>query len=161
MQHEPRILELHQDLAALGYKPFFIPLGVKRDEQDILHSACIKCDTCDGYPCLLHAKSDADINCVRPALANHNVTLLTEAMASKLITTADGKAIDYVEVLHQGEIINFKADIVIAACGAINSAILMLKSANDKHPRGLANSSDQVGRNFMKHINTAVLSIST
>ena len=161
VEHEPRILEIHEALAALGHRPFFIPLGVKRNERDILHSKCIKCDTCDGYPCLLHAKSDSDINCVRPALSNDNVTLLTDALANRLVTAADGKSIDYVEVLHRGELVNFKPDMVIAACGAVNSAILMLKSANDLHPDGLANASGQVGRNFMKHINTAVLSIST
>ncbi len=159
--HEPRIQEMHNDLIGLGYNPFYIPLGIKRRENDILNSKCIKCDTCDGFPCLIHAKCDSDINCVRPAMALENVTLLTEAIVNKLVTSADGRSVSYVEVSYKSELVNFKADIVIVACGAINSAILMLKSSSDKHPDGLANSSGQVGRNFMKHLNTAVLNIST
>lgn len=159
--HEPRIQELHDDLQKAGYKPFDLPLGVKRNEQDILHSECIKCDTCDGYPCLLHAKSDADINCVRPSLGNSNVTLLTEAKVNRLITSADGKKVTEVEVLYKGETILFTADIIVVACGAINSAALLLNSRNDQHPEGVANSTGLVGRNLMKHLNVAVLSIST
>lgn len=161
VSHEPRIQELHDELVKLNHKPFYIPLSVKLNEANSLKSECIRCNTCDGYPCLVHAKSDADINCVRPALTNENITLLTEAKAKRLVTTTDGKTIDYVEVEYKGEIINYKADIVIVACGAINSAALLLQSANNKHPNGLANSSDQVGRNFMKHLNVAMLAIST
>lgn len=159
--HEQRIQELHNDLIMLGNKPFFIPLAIKRNETDTLHSKCIKCDTCDGFPCLLHAKSDADINCVRPSLVYDNVTLLTDALVTKLVTTADGKTISHVDVTYMGEELQFSGNIVVVACGAINSAVLLLQSANDKHSNGLANSSDQVGRNFMKHQNAAVLSIST
>lgn len=161
VSHEPRIQELHDELIKLKHKPFYIPLSVKLNEANSLKTECIRCNTCDGYPCLVHAKSDADINCVRPALTNENITLLTEAKANRLVTTIDGKTIDYVEVEYKGEIINYKADMVIVACGAINSAALLLQSANHKHPNGLANSSDQVGRNFMKHLNVAMLAIST
>lgn len=161
VSHEPRIQELHDELVKRNHKPFYIPLSIKLNEVNRLQSKCIRCNTCDGYPCLIHAKSDADINCVRPALANKNISLLTEATAKRLVTTSDGNKVDYVEVEYKGETICYKADMVVVACGAINSAALLLQSANNKHPNGLANSSDQVGRNFMKHLNVAMLAIST
>jgi choline dehydrogenase-like flavoprotein len=161
VSHEPRIQQLHDDLEANGYHPFYIPLGVKLNEEDRLHSKCIRCNTCDGFPCLLHAKSDADINCVRPSLMNDNVTLLVEARVMKLVTNPAGTEIKQVEVIVNGEPATFTANIVVVACGAINSAALLLQSANEKHPAGLANESGQVGRNFMKHLNAAMLAVST
>jgi choline dehydrogenase-like flavoprotein len=161
VSHEPRIQELHDDLVSRGLHPFFMPMGVKLNESDPLNSECIRCNTCDGFPCLIHAKSDADINCVRPSLANKNVTLLTDAKVERLITSPSGKEIDHIEVTLKDELLKFKASVVVVACGAINSAALLLKSANDQHPKGLANTSDQVGRNFMKHLSAAMLGIST
>ncbi len=161
VSHEPRIQEIHDKLVELGHKPFFLPIGVKLDEKDPLNSPCIRCDTCDGFPCMIHAKADADINCVRPSLDDSNITLLTEAKVNRLITNESGNKIVAVETGYQGEIVSFKADVIVIAAGAINSAALLLKSANDKHPNGLANGSDQVGRNFMKHQNAAMLGISS
>ena len=160
ISHEPRIQELHDGLVGKGLHPFYMPMGVKLNESDPLNSECIRCNTCDGFPCMIHAKSDADINCVRPSLANNNVTLLTNAKAERLVTKSNGKEIDYIEVIHKNEKLQFKASIVVVACGAINSAALLLKSANDKYPDGLANGSGQVGRNFMKHLSAAMLGIS-
>jgi choline dehydrogenase-like flavoprotein len=91
--------------------------------------------------------------CLRPALMNRNLTLLTHAYVEKLETNADGNRITQVVADVKGERIRFSADLVIVACGAVNSAALLLRSANDKHPRGLANSSGQVGRNLMLHHN--------
>ena len=161
VSHEPRIQELNDELEKKGLHPFHLPIGVKLNEADRLNSACIRCNTCDGFPCMIHAKSDSDINCVRPALDHENVTLLIEAKVTRLITTADGKRIEKVEVDHKGETIYFSANTVVVSCGAANSAVLFLNSATEQHPNGLANSSDQVGRNFMKHLNAAMLGIST
>jgi choline dehydrogenase-like flavoprotein len=161
VSHEPRIQELHDQLERKGNHPFNLPLGVKLDESDMLNSPCIRCNTCDGFPCMIHAKSDADINCVRPSLANANVKLLTGAKVERLVTSSDGKEIDWLEVTYRGEPVQFKSSIVVVACGAINSAVLLLRSANDKHPSGLANKSGQVGRNFMKHLSAAMLGITT
>ena len=52
------------------------------------------------------------------------------------------------------------ADIVVSSCGAINSAALLLRSANDKHPNGLANGSDVVGRHYMGHVNSVLMALS-
>ena len=130
------------------------------DEQNMPFSACIRCRTCDGFPCLLHAKSDADVLGVRPALQFPNVTLLRNARALKLNTNTAGTSVTQVIVEVDGESETFHADMVVVSCGAANSAKLLLMSANDRHPNGLANGSDQVGRNYMFHNSQAVLAIS-
>ena len=107
----------------------------------------------DGFPDLTDSKADGQTMCLRPALMNKNVTLLTHAYVEKLDTDASGKQVSKVIAVVKGEKIIFNADIVIVACGAVNSAALLLRSANEKHPNGLANSSDQVGRNLMLHHN--------
>ena len=124
------------------------------------NSPCIRCATCDGFPSLVQAKSDAEIFGVRPALKHSNVTLLTNARATKLTTDAAGTTVTGVEVERDGATETYRADIVVVSAGAANSAKLLLASANDRHPNGLANGSDQVGRNYMFHNSTAVLAVS-
>jgi choline dehydrogenase-like flavoprotein len=161
ISNEPRMQEIQDDLQQMGIRPFPCPLGLKLNEADRLESKCIRCDSCDGYPCLVHAKSDSDINCVRAIMHLPNVTLLTEAKVTRLVTNAEGTAVSSVEVDigGSGKVTTFAADIVAVCCGAINSAALLLLSANSKHPNGLANSSDMVGRNFMFHAADAILAI--
>jgi choline dehydrogenase-like flavoprotein len=160
ISHEPRIQQLHDDMAAAGLKPFHTPLGVMLDESHPQTSTCIRCATCDGFPCLIHAKADAEVLCVTPSLKYPNVTLLTEAYVKRLETDASGKQVNKVHVEHNGAQEEYSADVVVSACGAINSAALLLRSANDKHPKGLANGSDVVGRHYMGHVNSVVMSIS-
>ncbi|MEB3292890.1 MAG: GMC family oxidoreductase [Synechococcales bacterium] len=160
IQHEPRIQEIHDALQAKGFHPFFIPLAIKLNEVNRRLSACIRCNTCDGFPCLVDAKADADINCIRPAIDHsHHLTLLTSAKVVRLHTSASGREVTAVETEIAGQIQFFSADIVVVSCGAINSAALLLRSANDQHANGLANRSDQVGRNFMKHQNGAIVGL--
>ena len=151
ISHEPRIQSVSDDLAAQGLHPFYLPMSIKLNEAQRFLSECIRCETCDGHPCLLHAKADAEVMTVRPAIAHSNVTLLTSAKVLRLHTSDSGREVTAVETEVDGEITLFRGDIVVVAGGAINSAVLLLKSANDQHPQGLANSSDRVGRNFMKH----------
>jgi choline dehydrogenase-like flavoprotein len=160
LSHEPRIQQLHDDLARAGYHPFHSPNGVMLNEAQPQFSACIRCANCDGFPCFLGAKSDAEVLGIRPALQHPNVTLLTNAKAIKLNTDASGRAVTDVIVEHEGQQTTYKADIVVVSCGAANSARLLLDSTNDRHPHGLANASDQVGRNYMFHASVAVLAIS-
>ena len=159
--HEPRIQELHDTLARRGLRPFHVPLGIMLNEQNPHASRCIRCETCDGYPCLIGAKSDAHVVCVEPALAHPNVTLLTDARVLRLETSASGRDITGVVVEREGHTHVYSAVIVVAACGAINSAALLLRSANDRHPNGLANGSGVVGRHYMGHVNSVLLAIST
>ncbi len=160
ISHEPRIQALSDDFERLGLKPFHTPLGLQIDEKNPQSSKCIRCDTCDGYPCLIDAKSDAQTLCVDPALRFPNVSLLTNAYVERLETTASGREVSRVVVTRNGATENYSADVVVVSCGAINSAALLLRSANDKHPNGLANSSDIVGRHYMGHVNSVMLAVS-
>jgi choline dehydrogenase-like flavoprotein len=160
VSHEPRIQKLADDLAAAGYHPFHAPSAVMLDEENMAYSHCIRCQTCDGFPCLVHAKCDAEVIAVRPALQQPNVTLLRNAKALRLETNPAGTAVVGVLAEWNGAPECFEADIVVVSCGAANSAALLLRSANDKHPAGLANGSGQVGRNYMFHNSRAVLALS-
>jgi choline dehydrogenase-like flavoprotein len=160
VSHEPRIQQLHDDLERLGHKPFHVPLGIMLDEKNRRASACIRCATCDGHPCLVNAKSDAHVCCVEPALAHDNLTLLTGARVTRLETDASGGRVSRVHVERDGEMESYEGDVVVVSCGAINSAALLLRSASDKHPRGLANGSDTVGRHYMGHINSVLMALS-
>jgi choline dehydrogenase-like flavoprotein len=157
---EPRMQQLRQDLERVGHRPFPAPIGIQLDERSPLTSACVRCSTCDGFPCVVNAKADADVLCVRPALANPNVTLLTGARVDRLETNGSGREVSRVVVEHNGETEVFTGSIVVASCGAINSAALLLRSRNDRHPNGLANSSGTVGRHYMCHNNTMLLALS-
>ncbi|MEL6496128.1 MAG: GMC family oxidoreductase [Cyanobacteria bacterium J06623_7] len=148
-------------LKQMGYSPFNLPLGLRLNEVDKTLSQCIRCDTCDGFPCLVDGKGDAEVCGVNPALKHENVTLMTGAKVVKLHTSVSGTEITGVETEIGDRLEVFSADLVVLACGAINSAALLLRSANDAHPNGLANSSDQVGRNFMKHLCTSIVALST
>jgi choline dehydrogenase-like flavoprotein len=160
VSHEPRIQQLADDLAVAGYHPFHAPCGIRLNEVRMPYSVCVRCQNCDGFPCAVHGKSDAEVFGVRPALEHPNVTLLTNAKALKLETNDAGSAVSAVVVERDGKVERYSGDLVVAACGAANTAALLLRSANDKHPNGLANGSDQVGRNYMFHASQAVLALS-
>ena len=160
VSHEPRIQQLHDDLERLGHKPFHVPLGIMLDESSRRTSPCIRCATCDGHPCLVNAKSDAHVCCVEPALRHENVTLLTGARVTRLETDSGGREVRRVHVERDGVAETYEGDVVVVACGAINSAALLLRSADDRHPRGLANGSDVVGRHYMGHVNSVLMALS-
>jgi choline dehydrogenase-like flavoprotein len=158
--HEPRIQQLHDDWAALGLSPFHVPLGVRLDEANRRTSACVRCATCDGHPCLVNAKSDAQVLGVDPALEHPNVSLLVNALVKRLETSASGREVTSVVVERAGATERYSADFVVVAAGAINSAALLLRSASARHPQGLANASGVVGRHYMGHVNSVLMSIS-
>jgi choline dehydrogenase-like flavoprotein len=160
VSHEPRIQKLADDLARAGHRPFHSPCGILLDEKNMPFSACVRCMDCDGFPCLVQAKSDSEVIAVRPALKHPNVSLRTHAHVVKLLTNAAGTAVSEVVVRHNGQTETCRGGIVVVSCGAANSAKLLLMSANDRHPNGLANGSDQVGRNYMFHNSQAVLALS-
>jgi len=164
ISHEPRIQQLFDDLKREGHKPFHLPVGVLLEERDgkpLPHSACIRCNAFDGYPCLTNGKADAQIVCVDPALRAHpNLTLRTGSYVAKLSTDETGRRVSAVEVIENGVQRQYSADIVVVACGALSSALLMLRSANARHRQGLANGSGLVGRNYMRHNNSVVMAIS-
>ena len=164
VSHEPAVEFLNRGLARQGLRPFHLPLGILLDEQHgkvTPTSKCIRCDAFDGFPCLLNGKADAEVVCVEPVLEQYpNVTLLTQAYVQRLLTDPTGRSVSSVSVSRaNGEAQDFSANIVVVACGALSSALLLLRSANDKHPTGLANASDQVGRNYMRHNQSVLMAL--
>ena len=160
VSHEPRIQRLFDDLTQVGLHPFHSPSGIMLDEAEPAFSPCIRCATCDGFPCMVHAKSDAEVVAVRPALQHDNVDLVRNAVVRRLETDASGRTVTSVVADVDGEEHRFSGDIVVVSAGAANSARLLLASANDHHPHGLANGSDQVGRNYVFHNSRAFLAVS-
>ena len=160
VSHEQRIQHLSEDLERSGLQPFHVPLGIRIDEKNPRMSACIRCNTCDGHPCLINAKADAQVICVDPALQHDNVSLLTDTQVVRLETNASGNEVSKVVAKRNGILEEYSADVVIVSCGAVNSAALLLRSANDSHPNGLGNSSDVVGRHYMGHINSIMMALS-
>ena len=164
VKHEPRIEELSGIMAGEGLHPFHLPLGIKLDQNPdgsaTTYSPCIRCDAFDGFPCAINAKADAQVICVDPARAAYpNFTLLTGAMVTRLETDASGRSVSRVHVVRDNQFEQYSADIVVVACGALSSSLLMLRSLSDAHPHGLANGSDQVGRNYMRHNMSVVMAL--
>ena len=154
--HEPEIEAVAAKLRKRGLRPFPLPIAIDRHEG----GACIRCASCDGFACKLGAKNDAEVRLVGPALASGRVDLVLDTKAIRLLTDGTGKRVTGIEVEQDGQRRTLRGELFISAAGAINSAALLLRSANDKHPNGLGNnSSDQLGRNYMAHNNTAMMAI--
>ena len=164
VKHEPRIQELSDLLSKEGLHPFHLPVGIKLDQNPdgsaTTYSPCIRCDAFDGFPCAINAKADAQVICVDPTRAAYpNFTLLTGAYVTRLETDTAGHSVSRVHVIRDGQSEEYSADIVVVACGALSSALLLLRSATDAHPKGLANGSDQVGRNYIRHNMSVVMAL--
>ncbi len=153
--HEPYIDDLGERLRRQGLHPFHYPMAIDLRAG----GRCIRCKTCDGFPCQVLAKGDADVCAVRPALESPQVTLWTRCRAQRLLTDQSGRRVTVVELARAGERVEVRADRFVVSCGAVNSALLLLRSANGQHPNGLANSSGLVGRNYMVHNNTALMAV--
>jgi choline dehydrogenase-like flavoprotein len=144
--HAPAMAEIVEALKRQGLHPSALPLGMR--------NGCILCNTCNSFACKLHAKSEAEVCGIRPAMARPNMSLWTNACATRILTDPSGRRIEAVDVDRGGRTVRVRAAIVIVACGAVNSAALLLRSASDTHPDGLANSSGLVGRRYMAHLAT-------
>ena len=149
--HSAGMSAIVEQLRAQGLHPSPLPLGLLRPGEA---DGCVLCNTCNSFVCKLHAKSEADICCVRPALQRPNVTLWTNALARRLTTDTSGRRVEAVEVERNGEVRTVSAPVVVVSCGAVNSAALLLRSKSDRHPAGLANSSGLVGKRYMAHLAT-------
>ncbi len=149
--HAPRMAALVERLRGDGLHPSSLPLGLLRPGEP---GGCQLCNTCNSFPCQQHAKSDAEACCVTPALASPGVTLWTGTRARRLLTNPSGSRVEAVELERGGQVEQVRAGLVVVSCGAVNSAALLLQSATDRHPDGLANSSGLVGRRYMAHLAT-------
>jgi len=149
--HSPGMTEIVERLRRQGLHPSYLPLGLIRPGEQ---GGCVLCRTCNSFPCKIHAKSDAEVCGIEPALAAPNVEIWTDALALRIVTDPSGRKAVAVEVQRAGETIRVEGSLVVVACGAVNSAALLLRSASDKHPDGLGNSSGLVGRRYMAHLAT-------
>ncbi|MEX8519670.1 MAG: FAD-dependent oxidoreductase [Leptothrix sp. (in: b-proteobacteria)] len=153
--HEPVLAAIEQRLRGQGLKPFPMPSAIDFGPG----GRCQRCANCDAIPCKVGAKGDAEVRLIRPALAQSNIELRAGVRVERLITDASGRRIVAAEVVEDGVRKRITADLFVLSAGAINSAALLLRSANAQHPRGLANSSDVVGRHYMTHNTTALMAV--
>ena len=149
--HAPVMSDIVERLRQQGLHPSPLPLGlINPGDTD----GCILCRTCNSFPCQIQRKSDAEVCGVASAMRHANVRLLTRATAQRLVTDPSGRRVEAVEIDRDGERTRVTADRFVVSCGAVNSAVLLLRSASDRHPRGLANSSGMVGTRYMAHLAT-------
>lgn len=153
--HEPVLAAIEARLRGQGLKPFPMPSAIDYGPG----GRCRRCANCDAIPCKIDAKGDAEMRLVRPALAKNNVELRPGVMVERLVTDDSGRRIVAAEVVEDGARRSITADRFVLSAGAINSAALLLRSANHRHPRGLANSADVVGRHYMTHNTTALMAM--
>jgi choline dehydrogenase-like flavoprotein len=146
--HSTGMAEIVAQLRQQGLHPSPLPLGVIRPGEP---DGCVLCNTCNSFACRIHAKSEAEVCGIRPALQRPNVTLWTNARARRLVTDPSGRRLVAVDVEHNGATVRVEAPLFVVSCGAVNSAALLLQSANDRRPDGLANTSGLVGKRYMAH----------
>ncbi len=153
--HEPAMARIVESFRAQGLHPYVLPLGIDRHRG----GSCVRCRTCDGFPCRVGAKNDADVQCVRPAMSEPNARVAIETRVDTLITNRGGDRVLAAEAYRGREAVRIEADRFVVSCGAANSAALLLRSRSSSHPTGLANSSGQVGRNYMQHQYSAIMAV--
>jgi choline dehydrogenase-like flavoprotein len=153
--YEPTIAELAERLKRQGLKPYALPQALDLQPG----GKCLRCATCDAFPCMVDAKGDADVSAMRPALRSPNVKLLTRAEVLRLETDGSGRRVMQAVVRRDGDAVSVRAGRFVVAAGAVNTAVLLLRSRSEAHPAGLANSSDQVGRNYMTHTTSFFLAV--
>jgi len=151
--HEPSIADAANRLRTQGLSPAHLPLGVDIDTWLAGGET-----GWDAHPNTGEGKKDAESIGLKAALRYNTVRLETGCDVKRLIAGEDGR-IEAVEYAQGDRSHRISAKTVILSAGAVNSAVLLLRSANDNCPTGLANRSDQVGRNFMNHNTHAVMSI--
>jgi choline dehydrogenase-like flavoprotein len=153
--HEPSIAEFASRLRKQGLHPFFLPQAIDLRSD----GRCLRCKTCDSFPCMVDAKGDADVCAMRPALQSPTVRLLIRARVDALTTGPGGRHISDAVVAHDRGRVLVRAKRFALAAGAVNSAALLLRSRSSDHESGLANSSGQVGRNYMTHTTSFFLAV--
>jgi choline dehydrogenase-like flavoprotein len=149
--HQGRMVTVVDRLKDLGLHPSALPLGLLRLGEP---NGCRLCNTCNAYPCKIHAKSDVEVCALAPALSSSAVTLWTDTLVRKLHTNGGGDRIVAAEIMREGRTSRIEAPLFVVSCGAVNSAALLLRSASAAHTEGLGNSSGMLGRNYMAHFST-------
>jgi choline dehydrogenase-like flavoprotein len=155
LPHESYVAELRRRLLAQGLSPSANAMGLDRGPD----GTCIRCATCDGFPCRVGAKSDAETCAVDPALSTGRVRLVTGAVVRRIVPDSTGARVDHLVVEDAEGVGQVRGAKFVLAAGSVNSAALLLSSASDDHPAGVANSSGQVGRRFMMHNNAHIAAV--
>jgi choline dehydrogenase-like flavoprotein len=158
LENEQSIEWLTQRLKKLGLQPFPLPSAVHQGDG----GHCQKGSPCDGFPCKIRAKFDGENAFLRPALKeNKTISMFPYTRVLQIFHDSKGTHVTGVKAVNsQGKHFNLSADIIVLCAGAVQSAALLLASGSKLYPHGLANGSDQVGRNFMSHNNTVLMAFS-
>ena len=146
--HTAGMARIFDEVRGRGLHPCPLPLGLIRPGEE---GGCQLCNTCNSFPCMIGAKGDAESCGIRPAREWPNVVVRERTLATRLITDPSGTRVVAVEVSIDGRTERIHADVIVMACGAVNSAALLLRSGASA---GLANSSGLVGRHYMAHVTT-------
>ncbi len=152
--HEPQIEALADRLRGQGMQPFALPLAIDWRPG----GKCVRCATCDSFPCLVAAKGDAETRALRPALQSGSVKLLTRADVREVVLGASGESVAELRVRRDGKEVRVRAAKFVLAAGAVNSAALLLRSRG-RWAQGVANSSGMVGRNYMAHVTSFLVAV--
>jgi choline dehydrogenase-like flavoprotein len=150
---ERPLAEVRARLAATGLHPASLPLGV--DIEAWLKRARTPWD---AFPDTRAGKMDAETCGLASALEDPDITIETGAEVRCLVAGADGR-IDHIVYSQGGETKTLSPKIVVLSAGAVKSAAMLLASKDERHPNGLANRSDVVGRYFMNHNTTAMIAV--
>lgn len=155
LPHEPAIQKLADAFRRQGLRPFHMPNAMNLDTQEQRDLERIS----DGAPSAGGLKGDAETRALGPALESGNISLLTRALVTEILTDESGKRATGLRVVRDGEDLLINAGTVVLSAGSVNSAALLLKSTSVAHPDGLANSSGLVGRNYMVHNSTFFMGV--
>lgn len=145
--------------AAIGLTTTRVPLAIN-SRPFHQRPGCAACSQCVGFTCPIGAKNDADNTFVRRSVATGNVQLLRRARATRLLCDSRGM-VTRVVLAQAGRSAEVGVAEVALGAGAIESARLLLLSANDEEPDGLGNRHDQVGRHLQGHIYAGALGVFT
>lgn len=128
-------------LSGLGLHPYHLPMAC-----DYIDG----CASCHSYLCGQSCKNDAGGNCVLPAVTRYGAGLLSECRVVRL--DADRGHVRQVICEDRSGTLALRGKVVVLAAGALVTPVLLLNSRSGDWPGGLANGSDWVGRNLMRHL---------
>ncbi|MDG4666786.1 GMC family oxidoreductase [Mycobacterium sp. 236(2023)] len=128
-------------LTRRGMHPYHLPMACEYTDD---------CVTCQTYLCDRSCKNDAARACIEPAIAEYGAHLLTQCRVVGL--DADTRLVRRVICEHHSGTVVLSGKVVVLAAGALATPVLLLDSRSGDWPNGVANGSDQVGRNLMRHL---------
>ena len=128
-------------LGGRGLHPYHLPMACDYTDE---------CATCQAYLCAKSCKYDGARSGVEPAVTEYGAQLLAECQVLRL--ESDRTRVQQVICQRRSDMLTLKAKVVVLAAGALATPVLLLNSRSGDWARGLANGSDMVGRNLMRHL---------